>query len=285
MPPLVIALVAGGLSVTNPCGFALMPAFLSLYVSADERNLPSARSRIAQGLVVGAAVSVGMISVFAVVGLPVVYGAVRFTRAIPWAGLAVGAVLVLAGIGLLAGRHLSLSLHSPVRLDDDRSLRTMVLFGAGYGVASLGCTLPVFLATVGASLATRGGIQALAVLTAYAGGMFVVVMALALGAALARHGLQKRLRRLLPRMQGASGGLLLLTGIYISYYWARVLFGSAATLSDDPIVGTVERIVSTIQRTAASGTGLLIVIAAIAIVAGAAASLWHLGRSRKEGVT
>jgi cytochrome c-type biogenesis protein len=191
MPPLVIAVVAGGLSVTNPCGFALMPAFLSLYISAEDQRLPSASSRVAQGFIVGAAVSLGMILVLAVVGLPIVYGAVRFTRAIPWAGLAVGMVLAIVGIGLLAGRHIALSLRSPVRVQQDRSIRTMVVFGGGYGIASLGCTLPVFLATVGASLATRGGLPALAVLTAYAAGMFVVVMALALGAALARHGLQQ----------------------------------------------------------------------------------------------
>jgi hypothetical protein len=223
-----------------------------------------------------------MILVFSVVGLPIVYGAVRFTRAIPWAGLAVGVVLTIVGVGMLAGRHLSLSLHSPVRVQQDQSLRTMVVFGAGYGVASLGCTLPVFLATVGASIATRGGVSALAVLSAYAAGMFVVVMALALGAALARHGLQHRLRRILPHMQGVSGGLLFLTGLYLSYYWARVLFGSAATLSDDPIVGTVERIVATIQRTAASGTGLLILTGAAAIVVGAAVSLLHMNRLRRS---
>jgi hypothetical protein len=56
-----------------------------------------------------------------------------------------------------------------------------------------------------------------------------------------------------------TGGLLLITGLYLSYYWGRVMFVSPATFSDDPVVGTVERIVATIQRAAAFGAGLLIV--------------------------
>jgi len=32
--PISIALVAGGLSVVNPCGFPLLPAFLSFYFGA-----------------------------------------------------------------------------------------------------------------------------------------------------------------------------------------------------------------------------------------------------------
>jgi hypothetical protein len=81
-----------------------------------------------------------------------------------------------------------------------------------------------------------------------------------------------------------TGGLLLITGLYLSYYWGRVMFVSPATFSDDPVVGTVERSVATIQRAAASGAGLLIVFAAITIVtAGAAVSLWHIARYLKSG--
>jgi hypothetical protein len=43
--PIAIALVAGGLAAVNPCGFPLLPAFLSYYIGADEQSLPAARSR------------------------------------------------------------------------------------------------------------------------------------------------------------------------------------------------------------------------------------------------
>jgi len=284
MPPILLAFTAGGLSVVNPCGFALMPAFLSLYVGADEEQLPSASSRVLQGLIVGGSVSAGMLAVFAVVGLPIIYGAVQLTQAIPWGGLAVGLILFGVGVLLLGGRTVSIGLHSPIALRQDRSIRTMALYGAGYGVASLGCTLPVFLATVGASLATGGPSGAVTVFAAYGGGMTLVIMALALTAALVRRGLERLLRRLVPHMQRVSGGLLVVTGAYLTYYWARVLFGPAATLADDPIVGLVERTVATIQRTAASGTGFAVMTWAFLIVAaGAVWSVWRHQRRARDG--
>ena len=83
--PISIALVAGGLAVINPCGFPLLPAFLSFYLGADERRLPPAPTRVLQGLLVGALVTVGFLGFFALVGLPVSYGVGAIARAVPWA--------------------------------------------------------------------------------------------------------------------------------------------------------------------------------------------------------
>jgi hypothetical protein len=44
--PLWIAVTAGGLAVVNPCGFPLLPAFLSFYVGADEDRLPRAPNHL-----------------------------------------------------------------------------------------------------------------------------------------------------------------------------------------------------------------------------------------------
>ena len=86
--PISIALVAGGLSVVNPCGFPLLPAFLSFYFGAEEEQLPPASTRVAQGLVVGGLVALGFLGFFALVGLPVSFGVGSVARAVPWAGLA-----------------------------------------------------------------------------------------------------------------------------------------------------------------------------------------------------
>lgn len=50
--PVALALVAGALASVNPCGFPLLPAFLSFYVAADDDVLPRAPARAAQGLLV-----------------------------------------------------------------------------------------------------------------------------------------------------------------------------------------------------------------------------------------
>ncbi len=222
--------LAGGRSTLNPCGFALLPALLSFYVGAEERDLPRAPTRLLQALLVGVVVSAGFLAVFSVVGLPISLGARRLTEAIPWAGIVLGVAMAIVGAPVSFGQCVSLSLRHSMVATRERRPKAMFLFGAGYGVASLGCTLPVFLALIGASLASRGAFAGLAVFGAYALGMAIVLTALSLGAASLRVGLANRMRRLLPYMSRTSGALLFLVGSYLAYYWSRARFASPGTV-------------------------------------------------------
>lgn len=282
--PIAVALIAGSLAGVNPCGFPLLPAFLSFYVGADESDLPRAGSPVGQGLLVGALVTIGFLGVFAVIGIPISYGATEITRAVPWAGLAVGAAMAVIGLIAASGRHIGYQLRRPMPLRRDRNARTMIVFGAAYAVCSLGCTLPIFLALVGASLATASVGESLVVFGFYGLGMATTLMALSVAAALARDGLARSLKRLLPHMGRVAGGLLLASGAYLSYYWARVLWGPAEALSTDPLLTVVSRFSNWIQRTAGSGGGRPFVLAAGAVVAAAiVVSLWQwIGRNQRR---
>jgi cytochrome c-type biogenesis protein len=223
--PISIALVAGGLAVVNPCGFPLLPAFLSFYLGADEQRLPMASSRALQGLLVGALVTVGFLGFFALVGLPVSYGVAAIARAVPWAGLATGAALALAGLLTLLGGHLRLPTYLSVQPRRERRFGAMLLFGVGYGAASLGCTLPLFLTLVGASLSGGGKIPTF---LAYGAGMAIVLMALSVLVALAREGAARAVRPLFAYMNRIAGLLLLAAGSYLFYYWARLRFAKCS---------------------------------------------------------
>ena len=263
------------MAVINPCGFPLLPAFLSFYLGADERRLPAAPTRVLQGLHVGALVTVGFLGFFALVGLPVTYGVGAIARAVPWAGLVTGAALALAGLLTLLGTRLRLPTYLRVQPRRERRLGAMLLFGVGYGAASLGCTLPLFLTLIGASLSGGGKI---ATFLAYGAGMAVVLTALSVLVALAREGAARAVRPLLPHMNRVAGLLLLVSGGYLSYYWARLHFGDTATVADDPIVRFGVRF-SARARNVADGHGSLVLVAAGVIVALAlAAGLWQRRR-------
>ena len=228
-----------------------------------------------QGLVVGALVAAGFLGFFALVGLPVSYGVGTMARAVPWAGLVTGAALARAGLLTLLGTQLRLPGYFRVRPRRDRRLGAMLLFGVGYGAASLGCTLPLFLTLVGASLSGGGK---LTTFLAYGTGMALVLMALSVLVALAREGAARAVRTLLPHMQRIAGLLLLASGGYLFYYWARLRFGDTATVADDPIVSFGVRF-SGLARNFADGNGALILIAAAVIVALAVfASFWQRRR-------
>ncbi len=273
--PITLALAAGGLSTINPCGFAMLPAYLSFYVGANEDQLPTARTRTAQGLVTGLMVTAGFLLVFGVVGLPITYGATQIVRLIPWAGIALGVTLLLVGLATLVGHKISMTISNPIRPGQTRQPKTMFVFGVGYGIASLGCTLPVFLAVIGASLATQGAGSALAVLAAYGIGMAIMLILFSTGAALVRDGLVRTVRKLMPYMNRITGVMLTVAGVYLTYYWGRVKFGSAATLGDDPIVGFVGTFTAGIERFAGTYGRPIILSAGVAVAAIAAATLWN----------
>lgn len=276
--PFTLALVAGALATLNPCGFPLLPAFLSFYVGAQEERLPSAGSRVLQGLVVGLVVTAGFLAVFVVVGLPVAYGAGVVSDALPWVGVVLGALLVAAGLLSLVGRPPRLPIRWGMRARPARGAGPMLLFGVGYGVASIGCTLPVFLAVVGAA---ASGASTVLVFAVYGAGMAVVLTALSVAAALLREGLARGLRRLLPHMGRIAGGLLMVAGGYLAYYWYRVGFGPATTLSEDPIVTFVARFTSRVQ-TSAEGGGAFVLAAAGVVVALALAAVLRRRPGRLE---
>ena len=94
----------------------------------------------------------------------------------------------------------------------------MVTYGASYGVVSLGCTLPTFLAYVAGTLTRESFAAGAAVFVAYALGFATLLTALTIAIALARRSLVTTLRRLLPSMQRISGGLLVLAGAYVAWY-------------------------------------------------------------------
>lgn len=228
-----------------------------------------------QGLFVGALVTVGFLGFFGVVGLPVGYGVAAIARAVPWAGLVTGAALALAGLLTLLGRNLRLLTHIRVQPRRERRVGAMLMFGVGYGAASLGCTLPLFLTLVGTSLSGGGKITTF---LAYGAGMAVVLMALSVLVALAREGATRAVRPLLPHMHRIAGVLLLASGGYLFYYWARLQFGDTATVADDPIVSFGVRF-SGQARNFADGNGPLLLISAAVIVAVAVfASLWQRRR-------
>jgi len=92
-------------------------------------------------------------------------------------------------------------------------------FGLAYGLASLGCTLPVFLIVVGNALVLHGFLASLLEFLLYGLGMSVVIAALTLVVALFKGAALGRPRRLVRFVSPASAVLLLVTGGYVVYYW------------------------------------------------------------------
>ncbi len=230
--PLGLAFGAGMVAAVNPCGFAMLPAYLSLYLGANEEDFAKRSSlmRLLSALLVGATVSSGFVLLFAASGLAISAGGSALLALMPALGTVIGAALILIGLWMLAGRTLYTGVFERLasRVGDPGavSMRGFFLFGLAYGAASLSCTLPVFLAVIGSSLATGGVLAGAGQFLGFGLGMAAVLMVLTLALAFFKQGLVKWLRRAVPYVQLASAVLLVLAGAYIIYYWSSAQSGT-----------------------------------------------------------
>jgi cytochrome c-type biogenesis protein len=246
-----LALGAGMLAALNPCGFALLPAYLTLLVTGDQPNRLVAVTR---ALKMTAAMTAGFTGVFAVFGLLIAPAATSAQRYLPWFTVVVGVAVTGAGLWLLSGR----SLGSPGwRVGGGapaiRSTRSMFGFGVSYAVASLTCTIAPFLVLVVAAFRVDSWLAGSTLFLLYAAGMGLVVGTAALGVALAQQSLVRAARRLGRLVPTVGGVLLLLIGVYVTYYgwWEiRVLQGAP---SQDPVITAA----AAVQRWLANGVSAL----------------------------
>ncbi len=92
-------------------------------------------------------------------------------------------------------------------------------YGLAYALASLGCTLPVFLSVVGTSLQVHGLAEAVGQFLLFGLGMGIIITALTIATAWFGDGLIKRVRVIGRHIGWVSAVMLWLAGAYVIYYW------------------------------------------------------------------
>jgi cytochrome c biogenesis protein CcdA len=231
--PVGFAFGAGMVAAVNPCGFAMLPAYLSLYLGSQEAGFGkrSTLGRVFRAVLIGGVVSLGFVLLFGMAGVIVAAGGSVILEAMPWVGTVIGGALILMGLWMLGGRTLYTGVFERFaqRIGDPRavSVRGFFLFGLAYGLASLSCTLPVFLAVMGGSLTAGSLISAAGQFISYGLGMTSVLLVLTLALAFFKEGVISRLRKVTPYVHPISAALLVLAGAYIIFYWWPVLAGRA----------------------------------------------------------
>lgn len=265
--PLALAFGAGLVATVNPCGFALLPSFLSYYLGSGVSG-KGGPGRVIEGLWVGLVVTAGFMAVFGSAGLVFALGARTVIEVVPWAAIAVGIVLMALGVWLLAGKYLAVRLPG-MRASKGPGYRSIFGFGVAYAVGSLSCTLPIFLVVVGSAVSAGSLLGTVGVVVSYGLGMSTILMLLCLGTAGLRELLVRALRPLMPHMSRISGALLLAGGGYVVYYWGSLLSGNA----ESGPVRFVQRLQGDAQDLLLRPGQRVWVAAAVALLAGALLSL------------
>ncbi len=269
---LALAFGAGMVATVNPCGFAMLPAYLSYFMGIQDEG-QSRAATLRSALLVGGVVSLGFLLVFGAAGVVISGVSTRLASDwIPWMALAVGIGLTILGIAMLRGFELKVGLPKASRASTVRSYRNIFGFGVSYAIASLSCTLPVFLTLIATQFSARSFASGLLIFAVYAAGMATVLLALTVILALGKRSILARLRGAGAHINRISGILLVAAGIWISWFWLTSITSGAASLNDSSSFRLVEdlsqKAVNFIaDNTLAVGMGLGTLIAVAIVIA------------------
>jgi cytochrome c biogenesis protein CcdA len=241
-----LAFTAGLVAALNPCGFAMLPAYLVLVVRGQRGAAESAGpanpiGAVGRALAATVGMALGFVTVFGVFGALTISAASTVQRYLPYVTVLIGAVLIALGVWLLSGRELTSLTPRPLgaRWAPTVRMGSMYGYGVSYAIASLSCTVGPFLAVTAAAL--RGGslLDGVAIYAAYIAGLTLIIGMLAVSLATASSALVDRMRAVLPFVNRISGALLILVGCYVGYYglYEIRLFSANGNPQDSIILG------------------------------------------------
>ncbi|BCJ75095.1 hypothetical protein CS0771_46390 [Catellatospora sp. IY07-71] len=271
-----LALSAGLLAAVNPCGFAMLPAYVSLLVTAEhDGRSPRWPTRLGRALALTAAMTAGFVTVFGFFGLLAAPAADWIATRLPWVTVAIGLILVALGGWLAAGRQLPSPLPKPGTGPRLRQrFWPMYLFGMSFAVASLGCTIGPFLAVVVTAFTTGSAASGAGLFVAYAIGMALVVGAIAVAVAAAQQAAIRWLRRSGSVVSRLGGVLMIAAGAYVAWYgWyeIRLYRGRAAA---DPVVDTAAAVQEWLAQALSTAGPAAIAVTGTALALSVTAAVW-----------
>jgi len=216
------SLLLGMLAAVNPCGFVLLPAYLTAYLGvADDTDTTT---RVRRALLVGAAVSAGFVAVFIVVGTISRLFTNWLEANAMYAALVIGIALMVMGVRMLGGWRPRLwvpSLTGGMGQEGSRprSVASMFGFGVVYAIASIGCTIGLLTTAILGSFSRHGVVSGIVSVALYGLGMGVFVTALTVSLAFAKGALVRSGRSVMKVISSVSSALVVLTGVYLTWYW------------------------------------------------------------------
>jgi cytochrome c-type biogenesis protein len=263
-----LSLLAGALAAFNPCGFVLLPAYLtSLILSGDVGERKSSifyrATRFSLGMTVG---FIGVFGGFALVVAPIAGSLEKF---LPIITIIVGIALLGLAIPLILGKTLFFKKIANPNIAPKKNWLSQIGYGVTFALVSLSCTVGPFLAISAAAISTKNPFKIISIFITYALGMGIIVLTLSLFVATA----ETRIFAIIRRSQGLIGrvsGVFLLAvaayEIWYGYYEIKILSGRAGS---DPVITFASRFQSRItQLLGGLGVPFLISLLVLLTVAG-----------------
>ncbi|MFQ6135214.1 MAG: cytochrome c biogenesis CcdA family protein [Nitrososphaerales archaeon] len=207
---LVYPFTAGVFVLFSPCGYALLPGYISYYLGS-EVTVPRA-------LKGGVTSTLGLIAIFSAIGLGASLIGGLIKPYITLFTVFAAVILIILGVLILAEVNLP-SPYIQIVSSNRRGLTGFFIFGIAYGLAAAGCTAPIFFSIILIAVMGSGAFGGLLTFLLYALGVGFPLIVTSILVATAKRPLISRIRNLTPRLYRLSGVVLILVGIYLIYLY------------------------------------------------------------------
>ena len=203
-----------------PCAVSLFPGYITYYMAVTRPANPRQEVRLWRSLRYGGSAAMGAITFFALIGiaLHLVGGGVSsfLITAKPLVAL------TIIGLGILQLTDWTIQLPGRKMLaGESNPVRTLFLYGFGYGLASAGCTLPVYVFMIILPLSSGQPGAALITFLSFALAMGLLMVTVSLLIGLSHEAILARFQAAAPRIKRLSGVVLILVGLYTGYYYLK----------------------------------------------------------------
>lgn len=206
-------LVAGASALLSPCGFPMLPGYISYYIGSKT----SAMKTISAGI----ACTLGLFTVFSLIGMASSLLGSMINPYIPFLEVIAGVATILLGASMLV-KIKFLTFSAPLKAPKRKGLIGIFIYGVIYGSATLGCSAPVFFAVLFWAIIGGGLLNGIITFLVYAFGMGLPLILTTILLAKAKETTVKKLVKMTPWIQRFSGIILIIIGIYLIYFYYTV---------------------------------------------------------------
>lgn len=175
-------------------------------------------STIRKAILGGFACTLGLISIFSVFGLIGTMIGKLAQTIIPWLILVAGLIIIVMGLTMLIGIKFP-TLFIPVRATGRKGFIGMYLYGLAYGLATFGCSAPIFLSILLYSIITGGIFDGIITFIVYSSGMGLPLIMTTVLVVMAKDMMYKKIFKAMPLIEKVGGIFLIIIGFYLLYYY------------------------------------------------------------------
>lgn len=224
--------VAGVLAAINPCGIVMLPVYLGLYVynNSDSNDITTSR-KIVNSVNIILFVGIGFVALFSLAAIIVSLSSELIGDLIPFISILLSLLILYFGIGELSGEKFFSTKISSIssKIGNPKNINPIgfILFGISYGLASVGCALPIFISVVTKSINSSNNQSTFIDFISYSFGMISVITILTIATFISVNS-TKIINNFFRKWSNLIFGIFLtLAGIFMLSYWVydiKILF-------------------------------------------------------------